>query len=440
MKLLRKLVKKAIRVVSIVFAILIVALLVYAAPWLWRNMYVYPKLEKTRSELYTQYKKPVDYIKQTDYKGVLHAHSYWSHDSRGVLEEILPAAKKAELDFIFLSDHAHAQLDTFPRGYQGTYNNVLIEPGTERSGLMVSPLKGGILDWDQPKDSLIKGVVESGGLVLYVHTEEKHPWDNPDYQAMEIYNIHTDLIDEEGGIAPHILNFAINGKSYRHWAMREIFDEQTSILARWDSINTFKKVVGMAAVDAHNNQNIRARYTDDGRVEWVGPNADEIKTVEPGWKEKLLLGEPDVAGWAFKFETDTYFHSFNYVNTHVFCDTLSAKNIKENLVKGHAFIAFESLADAKGFQFFATDREDTIKAIMGDSVSAGLITKFQAESPFPVQFKLIKDGEVVDVMDDAYSYEYKGRIEQGNYRLEAFLDFDGEQLPWIYTNPIYVNP
>ena len=440
MKLIRKWLGKLFQLIGILLVILIVAVLIYSAPSIWRNIYTYPKLEKARNELHSKYKKPGQYIKQTDYKGVLHAHSYWSHDSRGILREILPAAKKAALDFIFLSDHARYQLDSFPRAYHGIYDDIIIESGTEKSGLMVSPMKSVTLNWEQPKDSLIKQVTQSGGLVLYVHTEEKHEWDNPDYQAMEIYNIHTDFIDEEkeGNLRSFVINIIFNGNKYRHWGMREIFDEQKVILARWDSINQFKKVVGMAASDAHNNQNIRARYTKEGMVEWVGPNAKTLSIVAPGWKEKLLLSEPDEAGWAFKFELDTYFHSFNFVNTHVFCDSLSNINIKDNLVAGNAFIAFESLANAKGFQYFSTGANNEINAIMGDSITVGSVNRLKAVSPFPVQFKLIKNGEVIDIIDNIYSYEYKEEITPGNYRLEAYLDFNGKQTPWIYTNPIYV--
>jgi hypothetical protein len=190
-------------------------------------------------------------------------------------------------------------------------------------------------------------VVDMGGLTLYLHTEKEHDWDCPDYQMMEIYNIHTDLLDEEGSILPLITNFAINGEKYPHWAMREIYDEQTEIMANWDNLNTKRRITGIGAADAHNNQNIRARYNDEGLVEWFGPNADLLATVEPGLKEKLLLSDtPDDAGWSFRFEVDAYFTSFNFVNTHVFCDTLSSANIKDNLVAGHAFVAFENLAFA----------------------------------------------------------------------------------------------
>ncbi len=437
--MLKKIIKIFIKLLLFIVVITVIAALIYAAPYLWRNISVYPKLEKQRSNIQSKYKKPINYISQTDYKGVFHAHSYWSHDSRGVLKEIIPAAKKAKLDFLFLSDHPHSKLDSFPRGYKGNYDGLIVEPGTETSnGLMVSPMDTVVLDWSKPLDTVIKQIVHSDGLVLYVHTENPHDWANRDYQAMEIYNIHTDFLDEEGGILPLVTNFFINRNKYGHWAIREIFDEQKVIMARWDSINKFKRLVGMAASDAHNNQNIRARYTKDGMVEWVGPNAETIAIVKPGWKEKLLLSDPDEVGWTFKFEVDTYFLSFNFVNTHVFCDERSNTNIKDNLVAGHAFIAFEALADAKGFQYFSTDSNDRVNAIMGDSISVGSVHKIKAVSPLPVQFKLVKNGKTIDVVDDAYSCEFDPKKKEGNYRIEARLKFGEEYIPWIYTNPIYI--
>ncbi|NQU52546.1 MAG: hypothetical protein HQ522_08400 [Bacteroidetes bacterium] len=441
MKLLKKIVGLILKVILGLFALIIVVILIYAAPWLWRKVAVYPKLEKEKIAIQAQYKKPENYIKQADYNGIIHMHSYWSHDSRGKLEEILPAAKKANLEFLFFSDHPHSKIDTFPRSYSGVFGGVIFEPGTETSqgGLMICPMDTVIIDWNYSLDEVIKQVVDGGGLALYLHTEKEHDWEDSDYQAMEIYNIHTDLLDEEGSILPLITNFAINGKKHSHWAMREIYDEQTEIMANWDKLNTKRRITGIGAADAHNNQNLRARYNDDGMVEWYGPNADLLATVKPGLKEKLLLSDvPDEAGWSFRFETDDYFTSFNYVNTHVFCDTLSNVNIKDNLVAGHAFVAFENLAFADGFQYFSTDANNKTNAIMGDSILVSSVNILKAVSPFPVQFKLVKNGEVLDVVDDVYEYEFRPNNETGNYRIEAHLKFKEERTAWVLSNPIYI--
>src|SRR5690606_23900961 len=101
----------------------------------------------------------------------------------------------------------------------------------------------------------------------------------------------TDTKDET--LAPQIFNFLVNGKKYRIWALREMFDEQTRILARWDSLNITRKMVGFSAVDTHENQNIRARYIADGRAEWVGPNAKIIDTTKVTILNKWMFHEPD---------------------------------------------------------------------------------------------------------------------------------------------------
>lgn len=422
----------------ILLSIILVLFLIHVGPSIWKNWVSYPQLEKERAALWTSYKKPQQFISLQEHKGVMHSHTYWSHDSRGTLKEILSAAKKAKLEFIFYADHAHGKLDTFPRSYHGVFDGVIMEAGTESStGLMVNPFDTLTLDWNTNEDQLIHDVVSNGGLVTYVHTEKPHSWLNPDYQAMEIYNIHTDLLDEES-ILPFVINAVINGNKYRHWGFRELYDEQTEILANWDSLNLGRRIVGIGAVDAHNNNNFRARYVEDGLVEWVGPNAKSISIEKPGWREKLLLGEPDEFGWAFKWELDPYYSSFNFVNNHVFCDTFSNVNIKENIIKGHVFVSFESLAEAKGFQYFAADENDKLTAILGDSVMLEKVLHLRAVSPFPVKFQLLKNGKIMDEKEDVYDYKYMINNTPGNYRIVASIKLEKQWLSWVFTNPIYV--
>lgn len=434
--------KSATRILKyIIFAIIALVLalfLIYVGPSIWRNWVTYPRLEKERAELWTKYKKPAHYIPLQSHKGVIHSHTYWSHDSRGSLQEILDAAKKAKLEFIFNSDHKRNQLDTFPRSYHGIYDGIIMEAGTEHSsGLMISPFDSTVIDWNQEESQIIHDVVENGGLALYVHSEDEHDWNNPDFQAMEIYNIHTDMIDEDG-ILPFVINNTVNSKKYMHWGFRELYDDQTAIHAHWDELNQGRKIVGIGAVDAHNNQSFRARYHEDGKVEWVGPNADTLSIEEPNWLDKLLLGEPDKYGWAFKWEMDPYFNSFYFTNNHVFCDTFSNVNIKDHVIKGNLLVSFEHLAEAEGFQYFAMDEHDSITAILGDSVSVNQVSALKAASPFPVKFQLLKHGKVIDEAEDQYDYTYKMNGGPGNYRLVASVWLEDKWTQWIYTNPIYI--
>jgi hypothetical protein len=338
--------------------ILIVLIVLFAAP-LWHRFISYPRLERQVNEFSKLRKETPAITKLNTYRGVMHLHSFWSHDSKGTLYDIVPAAKKNGIDFVFLTDHPRGNIDTLPRshGYKGIYNGVLIEPGSEKQGFDAWPLDSVIIDWNIDKDTISKNIVRSGGIIFYAHTEEPHNWANPWYQGMEIYNFHTDTKDES--IPLQIANFIINGKKYRHWAYREMFDEQKSILSLWDSLNTWRKIVGFSAVDAHENQNLRARYLSDGRIEWVGPDANVIDTTNVRFWHKWLIHEPDSAGWIFNWMIDTYETSFSYVTNYVFAESSSRADLITHIKRGNLFTAFRSLGDAQGFEYYSTGGKET---------------------------------------------------------------------------------
>lgn len=417
---------------------LIVIVLVYVfSPGFWHRWISYPRLQRQVNALEALRKSPPSLTNLHTYRGGLHIHSYWSHDSEGTLASIIPAAKNAGIDFLFLTDHAHGNIDSFPRGYKGYYDGVLVEPGTERQGFCTWPLDSTVIDWTVDKDTIVKNVVSSGGMLFYTHSEEEHNWGNPYYQGMDIYNIHADTKDES--LAPHIFNFIVNGSKYRPWAMREMFDEQTSIIARWDSLNRIRRIVGFCAEDAHENQNFRARYLKDGRVQWVGPNAKPIDTVDVTFRNRWMFDSPDDEGWIFKFMIDTYETSFNYVTNYVLADTLSLSSLVRHMKKGNLFIAFKSLGDAKGFMYCSKDGGGNVSGILGDSVRIDDAKSFVAVSPLPGKFKLIHNGKVLDTSAESeYEYHWSGPVEAGVYRVEVRLRLNGDDVPWIYSNPIYV--
>ena len=417
--------------------LLITLLIVLFAPPLFRRFAIYPEIEMQVKEFQKLRKEPVSSTRLKFYRGVLHVHSYWSHDSEGTLADIVPAAISDNIDFIFLTDHPRGDIDTLPRGYNGLYEKVLIVPGSEKQGFDAWPLKSTIIDWSLNKDSIAKNIVENGGIVFYAHPEEDHNWDNKWYQGMEIYNFHADTKDEF--LLPHIANFINNGRKYPQWSFREMFDEQTAILARWDSLNTKRKIVGFSAVDTHENQSIRARFIKDGRIEWVGPNANIIDTTRVRFWNEWLLHPPDKSGWILKWRIDTYKEGFRYITNYVLADALSVASLSDNIKKGHLYTAFMSLGDAGGFMFNCTDQNDKVCGIMGDSVAFDKIKSFCAVSPLPGQFRLLHDGTVVDTSSFAnYEYKWAEMIERGAYRIEVHIKIRNKELPWVYSNPIYI--
>ncbi len=429
-----KLIKK---VLLAIFAVIVALAIYLIGPGLWHRWVTYPNLEKEIVEFKSRRVDPPAMTDLITYQGVLHAHSYWSHDSEGTLTRILPAARNTGVEFIFLTDHPRHNADTFPRGYSGYYDGLLIEPGSEKHGYCAWPLQPTIIDWTVDRDTVIKNVVSQGGMFFYAHSEEDHNWANPYYQGMEIYNIHTDTKDES--LFPAIVNFLVSGEKFRHWALREIFDEQSAILALWDSLNMTRKIVGFSAVDAHENQNFRARYLEDGRVEWLGPNAKPIDTSAVTIWNRWMLREPDDEGWIFKLMVDTYESSFNHVTNYVFADTLSVPSLAEHIKQGHLFMAFNGLGDARGFMYCSRDATGGVNAILGDSIQVKEVSSLYAVSPLPGKFRLVRDGEMVEQSTiPVHEYEWSGTVEPGNYRIEVHIELAGKDVPWVYTNPIYV--
>ncbi len=426
-------------IVKRIFIVALGALLLYLfGPGLWHRWITYPKLERELTEFRSKRIEPPSLTPLNTYQGVLHAHSYWSHDSEGTLSRILPAAKKTGVEFIFLTDHPRSNADSFPRGYQGYYDGVLIEPGSEKHGYCAWPLDTTVIDWTADRDSVIRDIVMNGGIFFYAHSEEDHNWGNPYYQGMEIYNIHTDTKDES--FVPEVFNFIVNGDKYRHWALRQIFDEQSFILALWDSLNTTRKIVGFSAVDAHENQNFRARYLDDGRVEWLGPNANPIDTTRLTFWNRWMFHEPDEEGWIFTFMVDTYESSFNHVTNYVFADTLSIPSLSTRIRQGNLFVGFNGLGDARGFMFCSKDVNGKVNAILGDSIPSGDVASLQAVSPLPGKFRLIRNGSLVETSDvPGYEYQWTGPAVPGAYRIEVHIELAGKDIPWVYTNSIYVH-
>ena len=431
-------IKKIVRyfLYSILGIILVYLLVALAAP-LWRHWVTYPRLGKQVDEFQKLRKEPKVLTKLNTYRGVMHAHSYLSHDSKGTLDDMIPAAKADGIDFIFLTDHPKFDLDTIPKGYHGNYEGILIESGSEKQGFDCWPLESTIINWKLPKDTVAKKIVANGGIIFYAHTEEPHNWGNPDYQGMEIYNFHTDTKDES--TAPQIFNFLVNGSKFRPWALREMFDEQTTIMARWDSLNMKRKIVGFAAEDSHENQNFRARYLKDGRIQWVGPNAHVLDTMEVRFWNKWLFSKPDKSGWVFKWMIDTYKEGYNYITNYVLADSLSIPSLAENMKKGHLYTAFKSLGDAKGFLFYALNQNDSITGILGDSIRIDQVKMLKAVSPLPGQFRLIHDGKNINISStEDYQYSWSEPIEKGAYRIELHIRQNGKLIPWLYSNPIYI--
>ena len=136
----------------------------------------------------------------------------------------------------------------------------------------------------------------------------------------------------------------------------------------------------------------------------------------------------------FQLDLDPYERSFRSTSTHVLASELSETVIREAVRHGRAYIAHEWLADATGFQLIAKGQDRVYE--MGDSVELKAGLRLETRAPLNGWFQLIRNGQhLAKVKGSNHSFLVQA---PGVYRVEVWLEVDGEERPWIYSNPIWV--
>jgi acetyl esterase/lipase len=159
---------------------------------------------------------------------------------------------------------------------------------------------------------------------------------------------------------------------------------------------------------------------------------------EPWPTQSVLFARTHLpAAKVTKDPTDAYTAAFRHATTHILATDLTPAAVLASLAAGHAYVAHDWLCDPTDAAFFAQTYFGVFE--MGDTVAhnplTGAIT-ISARLPVPAAIRLLRDDMVVAEAHD-WKLDYIVR-DPGAYRLEALLSIDGEERPWIFTNPIFV--
>lgn len=335
---------------------------------------------------------PIEAMGYGDFRGVIHAHSYLSHDSEGTPERIIQAAQTAGIQFMLMTDHPSPY--AVEHGLRGMHGGILFLPGEEISGG-----GGGILAIDirsniaaRAAQDVIDEIHSQGGLAILSHIEGYTDWAATGWDAMEIYNTHYDAIldgkiDKTVALIPYL-----EKDPDRVWL--SILDRPVVYLNAWDEAMKKRKAPGIAANDSHEN------------VVYNG------------------------------IQLDTYERSYGLVSTHLFLMELTRDEIFRAIRAGRGYVCFDVFAPCRGFSFTATDGKNT--AIMGDefALKPDAMSTLEIGVPKTAKIQLLKDGTVFKEADDrTLKLELK---EPGIYRVEVSIPRGKKTLPWIISNPIYV--
>ncbi len=244
-----------------------------------------------------------------DYRGIIHCHTKYSHDSTGTYEEILAAAKAARVDFVVITDHPPRSDPGKPlrEGWRGIRDGVLFIQGAELSDNILAV---GIREPIRAPDpqAMIDEIHAQGGLALICHPEEVTDWSLRGLDGMEIYNVHAAF--RAGLRNPKVLTeFARLMREDPDHLYLPLCELDPNVLRKWREL----KIAGVAGNDAHRNVN--------------------------------LLG----------VQLDPYERAFRFVSTHVLANELSERAILAALKAGKCYVAFDLLGEPQGAR--GTERE-----------------------------------------------------------------------------------
>jgi hypothetical protein len=134
---------------------------------------------------------------------------------------------------------------------------------------------------------------------------------------------------------------------------------------------------------------------------------------------------------------------FRTVNTHVLLDEPLAgevvedqKNILQAIESGRCFVGYDRSAPTNEFMFSAHSEHGNV--IMGERLRFGLGATLQVSTPYPAHIRLNLAGRVIREWPST-QHAVQSIDEPGAYRVEVSLRrAGGAAIPWIYSNPIYI--
>ncbi len=328
------------------------------------------------------------------------------------MPQIAAAARRAGVDVVLLTDHD--TLEARRRGEEGWYGSALVLAGEEvtppdQNHYLAFGLDSEVRHRGLSPAEICREVERAGGFGFAAHPFSNgsprfrrmgpgYPWRDLDTDALrgiELWSFLTDTAERLEGVREVLRFIAAPGKVVDHPPERN--------LREWDRLLRTRRVVAIGGLDAH-----QFGLRVGGRV-----------------PVRLMA----------------YHRSFRHLRTHVLCERPPNGGLEHDraqvyaaLRAGRCYLAMDSLAPARGFDFWAEGPNRV--ASMGDEAGFAAGWRVRARVPRAARLRLVAGGETVA--------EGRGREieaaadEPGAYRVEARLEARGRERTWILSNPIYL--
>jgi hypothetical protein len=349
----------------------------------------------------------------SEYKGVMHVHSFLGGHSRGSFTEIISAARANQLDFVVMTEHPEADVDTAAMTLKGMHGGVLFINGNEVSTstgdrLLIVPGDSSARDAGKLATAEVATKAKAtGALSVVAYPEEFKSWETGEFDGMEVFNVYSNARQINPVFA--VFDVLWSQRAYPALLFATFYAKPAENLKKWDWELTRRRLTATAGNDAHANIGLSLKDSSG----------------------KTLVG----------LQLDPYETSFRLVRLHVLAardQPLSDVTLMQAMKQGHCFIGFDLLGDTSGFTFTAEDAASTY--IQGDEVKLQPNTRIHIDVPVSARVVVVRNGEVWRDENGVTSKTFPV-TEAGVYRVEAYLPQLGKPVgeqPWIISNPIYV--
>ena len=348
-------------------------------------------------------------------RGVVHVHTMRS-DGTGSVEEVTRATAAAGLQFVIVTDHGDGTRAPDLPDYR---NGVLYIDAVE-----ISTQDGHVVALDLPKTpyplagegrDVVDDIHRLGGFAIAAHPGSSKPglrwtaWDAP-VDGIEWLNADSEWRDER----PWTLARALVTYPFRPpQALALLLDRPEPVIRRWDELSQQRRVVGIAAADAHARVGIRS------------------------------LGEPyDSAGSLHFPSYATSFREFSIALPNVQLTGVAAadaRRVLDAIRAGAVYSTIDALAGPAAFSVTATSGSNT--TTMGETLAlAGSVhVRVDAQAPDDARITLFRNGAPV-ATGQGMRLGHDAPAEPAVYRAEVTLPggSGSPTVPWMVSNPIYV--
>jgi hypothetical protein len=339
-------------------------------------------------------------------------------DGSGDPASIAAAAARAGLNFVIFTDHGDAtrQPDE-PRYIDGVLCIDAVELSTEHGHVVALGLSQAPYPFGGEARDVLEDVARLGGFAIAAHVDSPKAdlqWSDRTTAlgGIEWLNGDSEWRDESLlSLARALFMYPMYGTA----ALMTLLDRPVSVLERWDALTAERRIVAIAASDAHARLGLRN------------------------------LGEPDGRGSAL--HVPSYENTFRMFSNVLPAATLSgdarrdAEVVLAAIRDGRLYSVIDGLAGPGTLSFTATSGTTTVSFgdVLTNADEATVLRVSVQGGLDDAQLVLIKDGQVLETgMGTTLERVVTGT--SAVYRAEVSLPgAPGDPaVPWMVSNPIYV--